>query len=216
MQDSEADLIQPKQAIRRQRKNRLARLMRWAHIYVSMLGLAVTLFFGVTGITLNHAGWFFGESEMAITIKDSIGDALLAELQDPNSTTARLSVAENLRSKHQLGGAVKEFTVDEFQSVIAFAGPGYSADVFVDNETGDYEITEIKQGFIAIINDLHKGRDTGPAWSLLIDVSAVLLCLISATGLMLIFWLRLRRSKGLLTMISGTVLAVLVYWFAVP
>ena len=29
---------------------------------------------------------------------------------------------------------------------------------------------------MAVLNDLHKGRDTGPAWSLLIDLSAAALC----------------------------------------
>src|SRR3954451_1917577 len=41
---------------------RLAAWMRWLHIYLSMFGLAAVLFFSVTGITLNHPDWFFGES----------------------------------------------------------------------------------------------------------------------------------------------------------
>ena len=32
--------------------------MRWIHIYLSMFGLAAVLFFGVTGLTLNHPEWF--------------------------------------------------------------------------------------------------------------------------------------------------------------
>jgi len=36
-----------------------------------------------------------------------------------------------------------------------------------------------------VANDLHKGRDTGKTWSILIDVSAVLMTLISLTGLIL-------------------------------
>ncbi|WP_368411268.1 PepSY-associated TM helix domain-containing protein [Paludisphaera mucosa] len=27
-------------------------------------------------------------------------------------------------------------------------------------------------GFVAFVNDLHKGRDSGPAWSLVLDASA--------------------------------------------
>ncbi|QDT11570.1 PepSY-associated TM helix domain-containing protein [Planctomycetes bacterium K23_9] len=200
----------------KKRKNKFAAFVRWLHIYVSLFGLAATLFFSVTGITLNHAGWFFGDSESAFTIKGRLDESLISQLRDPDSTTARLNVAEYLRAKHHLSGEVKEFSIDEFQSVVAFAGPGYSADVFVDNESGDYEITEIKQGFIAVINDLHKGRDTGPIWSLVIDVSAVVLCLISVSGMMLVFWLRLRRNKGIVTMIAGTVLIAVLIWLAVP
>ena len=39
----------------------LASWSRWAHIYLSMFGLAVILFFSVTGLTLNHPDWFFDE-----------------------------------------------------------------------------------------------------------------------------------------------------------
>ena len=37
--------------------------MRWLHIYLSMFGLAAVLFFSVTGITLNHPDWVFGQVE---------------------------------------------------------------------------------------------------------------------------------------------------------
>ncbi|MGB7342841.1 MAG: PepSY-associated TM helix domain-containing protein [Pirellulaceae bacterium] len=216
MPESDVEPISTSHKTARKRKNKFAAFVRWLHIYVSLLGLAATLFFSVTGITLNHAGWFFGDSENAVTINGSLNASLVSDLRDPKSTTARLNVAEDLRAKHHLRGAVKEFAVDEFQSIVAFAGPGYSADVFVDHETGDYEITEIKQGFIAVINDLHKGRDTGPAWSLVIDISAIVLCLISLSGMMLVFWLRLRRNKGILTMIAGTVLIAILIWSVSP
>jgi len=41
----------------------LSAWMRWLHIYSSMLGLLALLFFAVTGVTLNHADWFFSENE---------------------------------------------------------------------------------------------------------------------------------------------------------
>lgn len=37
-------------------------------------------------------------------------------------------------------------------------------------------------GFGAVINDLHKGRDSGDTWQWLIDISAVLLAFVSLTG----------------------------------
>ena len=57
--------------------------------------------------------------------------------------------------------------------MVTFKGPGYAADAFIDRESGRYDLTQTYHGFIAVINDLHKGRDTGPAWSVVIDVSAV-------------------------------------------
>ena len=45
---------------RRRLALRLAGIMRWLHIYLSMFGLAALLFFAVTGVTLNHPDWVFG------------------------------------------------------------------------------------------------------------------------------------------------------------
>jgi hypothetical protein len=64
---------------------------------------------------------------------------------------------------------------------------------------------------VGLINDLHKGRDTGPAWSLFIDVSAILLALVSLTGMILLLFLKRRRSSGLVIAALGLVLAWLVY-----
>ena len=50
-------------SLRRKLSIRFAKLMRWLHIYLSMFGLAAVLFFSVTGITLNHPDWVFGQVE---------------------------------------------------------------------------------------------------------------------------------------------------------
>src|SRR5690348_14608346 len=54
---------------RRRANIRLAALMRWLHIYLSMFGLAAVLFFSVTGLTLNHPTWFFGEARREVQAK---------------------------------------------------------------------------------------------------------------------------------------------------
>src|SRR5689334_23093059 len=45
---------------------RLAAVMRWTHIYLSMFSMAALLFFSATGITLNHPSWFFGAREHSV------------------------------------------------------------------------------------------------------------------------------------------------------
>jgi hypothetical protein len=67
-----------------------------------------------------------------------------------------------------------------------------------------------------VINDLHKGRDTGPVWSVIIDVSAVLLTIISLTGLTLLFYLKLRRRPGLIVSLIGTIVLVAIGLLWVP
>ena len=79
---------------------------------------------------------------------------------------------------------MKDFRVEDTDWSVAFKGPGYSADAIVDRATGRYELTETRMGFFAVLNDLHKGRDTGSAWARVIDLSAVLMTLVSLTGLL--------------------------------
>jgi hypothetical protein len=212
-------------SLRRKLNLRLAALMRWTHIYLSMFSLASLLFFGVTGITLNHPDWFFGESERSVQARGRM-DLKWLNLEVPRSDSggeddasrrvAKLEVVELLRNTHGIRGALVEFRTDERECMVTFKGPGYSADTFIDRTTGQYDLTESSHGFVAVINDLHKGRDTGKSWSLLIDLSAVLMTLVSLTGLVLLFYIKRRRVSGLVTALVGTAVVAAVFWLLVP
>lgn len=215
----------PVRPLRRRLAIRLAALMRWLHIYLSMFGLATVLFFSVTGLTLNHPSWFFGNAERSMQAEGSV-DLKWLHVEVPNSAAApdadlsrqvaKLEVVEHLRKTHAIRGALVDFRVDERECTVSFKGPGYAADAFVDRESGRYSVTQSYHGFVAVMNDLHKGRDTGPAWSLLIDASAVLMTLISLTGLGLLFSLKLRRVPGLVVVLVGTALVLAVLFLGVP
>jgi hypothetical protein len=190
-----------------------------------MFSLAAVLFFSVTGITLNHPNWFFGESERSVQVQGQV-DVKWLHLERPradagNETDAdrevsKLDVVEHLRKTHGIRGALVEFRSDERECLVTFKGPGYSADAFIDRATGRYDLTESVHGFVAVINDLHKGRDTGKGWSVLIDVSAVLMTFVSLTGLVLLFYIKRRRASGLVTALVGTVVVAAVFWLLVP
>ena len=125
-------------------------------------------------------------------------------------------MVEYLRNTHGIHGAMKDFRVEDTDWSVAFKGPGYSADAIVDRATGRYELTETRMGFFAVLNDLHKGRDTGSAWARVIDLSAVLMTLVSLTGLLLIFFLQKKRLSGLLAAGAGAMLCYLAYLAWVP
>ncbi len=112
--------------------------------------------------------------------------------------------------------ALAEFRVDDGECMVTFKGPGYSADAFIERDTGEYRMTQTFHGFVAIINDLHKGRDTGKSWSIVIDASAILVSIASLTGLVLIFYLKRRRRAGLITALVGGLAVLAVVWLAVP
>jgi hypothetical protein len=128
---------------------------------------------------------------------------------------AKLEVVEHLRKVHGVRGALAEFKVDEHECVVTFKGPGYAADAVIDRETGRYTLAQSFHGFIAVVNDLHKGRDSGRVWSVVIDLSAVLMTVVSATGLVLLFYLKLRRRPGLVVVGLGVVVVVAVYLIGV-
>jgi hypothetical protein len=188
--------------------------MRWLHIYVSMFGLAAVLFFSVTGITLNHPGWFYKGAERS---RQAEGTMDRAWLQPAGAdAVAKLAIVEHLRSAHAIAGAVADFRVDDSEILVSFKGPAYAADAFIDRESGRYKLSETYHGLVALINDLHKGRDTGPLWSAVIDVSALLMTLIAASGLVLLFYLKLRRVAGVMVAVAGTLVLVVLYRMWVP
>jgi uncharacterized protein len=201
--------------------------MRWLHIYLSMFGLAAVLFFSVTGITLNHPDWAFGQVERRREAKGQVdlkwiardpatSDSQPASDSESAKPVAKLEVVEHLRKTHAIRGALAEFRVDDTECTVSFKGPGYSADTFIDRDSGEYTLTELDHGLIALINDLHKGRDTGAVWSWVIDLSAGLMTFISLTGLVLLFYLKLRRVTGLVVALAGTVVLVIVFRVWVP
>src|SRR5437763_15611769 len=97
-------------SLRRKLNLRLAALMRWAHIYLSMFGLATILFFGVTGITLNHPDWFFGEADRSVQAHGQMnlkwlnleapaaGSSASSGATDGSPPVARLEIVEFLRT----------------------------------------------------------------------------------------------------------------------
>lgn len=190
-------------------KRKLASVSRWLHIYLSMVSFAILLFFAVTGLTLNHASWFDGQERTA-NFKGSV------DVRWVKGDVAKLEIVEYLRRAHHITGALHDFRVDDSQCSVSFKGPGYAADASVDRSTGAYEMTETRMGFWAVINDLHKGRDTGKAWAAIIDISAVLMTLVSLTGFVLIFFLLKRRFSGLMIFAAGAAVFALAWWKWVP
>jgi uncharacterized protein len=186
----------------------IAQLSRWLHIYVSMISFVIVLFFAVTGLTLNHADFFAGELKTA-NEKGKL-DSAWVNTKDSSSIN-KLNVVEYLRKTYSIKAAVSEFRIEDEQCSISFKGPGYGADAFIDRITGNYDIAIMQTGVIGVLNDLHKGRDSGAGWSVLIDVSAILMTLISLTGIILLLYIKKKRVNGLVIGAIGLLLAWLVY-----
>lgn len=207
------------------RRNRFSSLIakwtRWLHIYVSMISLTIVLFFGITGITLNHPSWFGGDDEFVRECAGKLNPDWLRGIDSTatslNSTSvARLEIVEHLRRIDRVRGAVGEFTVNSDQIAVTFRAPAYSADVSIDRDSGEYDLVETSLGTIAWLNDLHKGRDSGDGWSWIIDASAILMTVVSLTGLLLSFYVKRHRNAGLVSALVGAVVVMVVYFIFVP
>ena len=77
--------------------------------------------------------------------------------------------------------------------------------------TGKYDVTIGYQGFVGVLNDLHRGRDAGTAWAWVVDATGVFLALIAVTGLGLLVYLKKVRAKALVVMALG---AAAIGWLA--
>jgi uncharacterized protein len=175
-----------------------------------MVSFAILLFFAVTGLTLNHQSAF----EHVAPPKRFTGSLDPSWMNAPEAYKTEIVGA--LRSRHGIRADLSDFRVDDDQVEISFKGPGYSADGFADRRAGKYELNENRLGLIAIINDLHKGRDTGKAWAAVIDISAILMVLVSLSGLVLIFFLHKKLRSGMLMLVIGALLSFVVYLVWVP
>lgn len=152
---------------------------RIIHVYVSMALLLLMLFFAVTGITLNHPNWFSGADQEPLREQVAIPSYLLpVDAQDPQW---RLAAGHWLKSEWAMDIASADISDDEISLVNK--GPGTYRSVTLDLLDAKAYVESIDYGVVAVLNDLHKGRNTGTVWAWILDLSAVLIILFSLTGL---------------------------------
>lgn len=167
----------------------LKHLHRW-HWISSALCLVGMLAFAITGITLNHAGRI-GASPTTQTRTAQLPERLRASLAaQAHDAAADAALPPDLVDfvddalDIALAGRVPEWSPDEiYVSLPRAGGDGWIA---IDLGSGAIEVESTDRGWVAYFNDLHKGRNTGPAWSWFIDVFAIACLVFCLTGLILL------------------------------
>jgi hypothetical protein len=178
-----------------------------------MLSFSIVLFFAVTGLTLNHQDWFSGQQK-TLEYTGNL-DLKWVKTADPKDV-AKLEIVEFLRRNHGIKAALAEFNIDDTQCQVSFKGPGYQANAFIDRDTGSYQMTENRMGFVAVVNDLHKARDTGTKWAAMVDAAAVFMICVALTGFLILFFLHKHRMAGLMFFGVGAAVFYLAYAIFVP
>jgi len=162
----------------------LKTLHQW-HWISAALCLVGLLLFAVSGFTLNHAGEI--ESRPRIdNRKLQLAPPLRAELKGDDTKALPPAVREALAQQLGLAldGADAEWSADEIY--LSLPRPGGDAWLRIDRSSGavEYELTD--RGWIAYLNDLHKGRHTGTAWRWFIDVFAAACLVFAGSGLVIL------------------------------
>jgi hypothetical protein len=186
----------------------------WHWISAAVCFAALTLF-TITGITLNHAGAI--NAEPTVTSGDGmLPDGLRARIADPQAARERpaeiIAWAEGA-FQLSLRGANSEWSEEELY--LSAPGPGRDAWVSIDRASGAAKFETTDRGWISYFNDLHKGRNTGIAWTIFIDVVAVAVLFFSITGLVLL-WIQARQRTSTWPLLGGGVVlvAALMIFFA--
>lgn len=157
----------------------------WISAAVCLVGM---LLFSITGITLNHAAQIEGKPEVT-AVNDTVPATLMKALPARTDGQAPLPVGLRgwLRDKHGIVAGDREAEWSEDELYLSMPGPGTDAWLSIQRADGALEFEHTDRGTLAWLNDLHKGRNAGTAWSWFIDVFAVACIVFTATGLFLLY-----------------------------
>lgn len=194
----------------RRRSATTNRWMRWLHVYTSMISLLIVLFFGLTGITLNHPDWTFGDDVNDSTYTGTLPDGI----SDSAGNVDFLTISEYMRNHYDVSGAVTDHRIDGDSGSISYNAPGYAADLTFSVSESTFTLEVHQQGFVQVMNDLHKGRDAPSSWKWVIDLSALLLVVVSLTGLGIQLFQRKRRTRALIFAGAGLLVTVVLVFVA--
>ena len=185
-------------------------MWHWMSSAICLVGM---LLFAVTGITLNHAG-SIGAEPKVVSGEQPVPQPVLDALRAPGAAESRAPVPKIVAgwAADSLGLSLAGRPAErsEGEVYVPLQRPGGDGWVAFDTAAGTATWETSDRGWIAYLNDLHKGRDTGTAWRWFIDIFAAACVIFSLTGFFLLtLHARHRRSTWPLV-IGGLVGPVLL------
>ncbi|MGF1727870.1 PepSY-associated TM helix domain-containing protein [Photobacterium nomapromontoriensis] len=198
----------------------------WArrlHVYVSMALLLVVLFFSITGITLNRPELFVKSEpsveSLTLTLPSTLFGAEPASVPDEAALLAYLNEQADISgtpSAMDVFTEVEDGELVEGEISLDYKGPGFNATVFIDLLSREAEIEKNHYGVIAVLNDLHKGRNSGEVWKWFIDITAFLMVFFVLTGVCLLLPKKKTLNTSMKWMAAGSLVTLLIFIIAVP
>ena len=168
-----------------------------------------------TGITLNHAGQI-PATPVTVEQTGQLPAPLLERLIEfPEETTdpAPDYVARWAKEVFDVRVAGKPTETTPEEIYISLPEPGGDGWLTIDRSTGEALRERTTRGWVAWLNDLHKGRNTGPVWFWFIDIFALACVVFAVTGFALT-WLHAWRRPLTWPMLGlGVAIPVLIALF---
>lgn len=177
----------------------LRMLHQW-HWISSALCLLGMLLFSLTGITLNHAAQIEARPvvenrsrEMPPALRERLVAVAARQLATGSAGTGSSKGADLpaeighwLRTELAVEVRQREPEWSQDEVYVPLPRPGGDAWLRIGLEDGLVEYESTDRGWISYLNDLHKGRHSGVAWSWFIDVFALACLVFSITGLLIL------------------------------
>jgi len=182
----------------------------WMSSAVCLVGM---LLFAITGITLNHAASI--EANPVVKTEEKVLPETLLPLVESGKGTAPVPqpVAQWLEKELAVSVAGRKPEWNDDELYIALPRPGGDGWVAIDRVSGDVTYEATSRGWVAYLNDLHKGRNTGVAWSWFIDIFAAACVIFSLTGFLLLQVHSKRRPSTWPIVSAGVIIPLLLLVF---
>ena len=185
---------------------------RYVHGWLSAFAFLTLLFFSVTGLLLNHPEWF-EPAKTEETTQLILPESVLKSIkQQENPSDAILNY---VRQQQNVVGRYQSSEVMDNEVMIRLESPAGATDIWVMADTGETEITQKPASTVSMLNDLHRGKNSGLAWSWLIDISAIIVIALSLVGYILFLSIKTRLVTHLVLTAASLALIILLIWSAV-
>jgi len=199
----------------RKLKSRTQKYCRMLHAYLSAFAFLILMFFAASGLLLNHPEWFAGgEIGEDKTTEANFSIEALSDVASINDEG--IAFAEFAKERLPLLGDFHSAEVfPEEEAFLKFSGSKGKSDVVIDLVNGKVEYEVTKASLVEIMHNLHRGKDSGAVWSKVIDVSAILILVMSMFGFLLMFFIKFRLVNSMVILGTSVVFFAVIYAFFV-
>lgn len=190
------------------------RYCRLVHGWLSAFAFLVLCLFSATGLLLNHPEWLDGIEPRTSTETLTLDAKQLAEIdaaEDPGEALAHIAGSlTTVRGSYVSGERAGPEVFARLQGVRGLT------DLRLRLSNGELEVVIESTPAMIVMNELHRAERAGNTWRMFVDVSAVVLIVLSIIGYLIFLSMRFRlRTALILTAVSAvgmwTLFSVVVY-----